>query len=137
MYPVNDRFGIAGGLSWQDREFSTDNVEADGWDVTDGGIAYADTIEYRDYDVVRERTSGSLSVDFQATDSTVLYARAMYSLFEDTESRRALIMEMDEEPSDGDASARASPRQMAKSPSSGSRRIATRPRRSSTFSFRR
>jgi TonB-dependent receptor len=103
MYPVNERFGIAGGLSWQDREFSTDNVEADGWDVTDGGIAYADTIEYRDYDVVRERTSGSLSVDFQATDSTVLYARAMYSLFEDTESRRALIMEMDEEPSDGDS----------------------------------
>ncbi|MEE4660296.1 MAG: TonB-dependent receptor plug domain-containing protein, partial [Halieaceae bacterium] len=103
MYPVNERFGIAGGLSWQDREFSTDNVEADGWDTTDAGVGYADTIEYRDYDVVRERTSGSISLDFQATDSTYLYARAMYSLFEDLESRRALIMEFDEEPSDGSA----------------------------------
>jgi len=103
MYPVNERFGIAGGLSWQEREFSTDNVEADGWDITDDGVVYADTVEYRDYDVLRERTSGSLSLDFQATDNTVLYARAMYSLFEDTESRRALIMEMDEEPSGGTA----------------------------------
>jgi len=104
MLPVNDRLGIAGGLSWLDREFSTDNVEADGWDQTDGGIAYADTIEYRDYDVERVRTSGSFSVDFRATDSTVLYARAMYSLFEDTESRRALIIEMDEEPRSGSPS---------------------------------
>jgi hypothetical protein len=68
MYPVNERFGIAGGLSWLDREFSTDNVEADGWSETDSGIIYADTVEYRDYDVIRERTSGSLSLDFKATD---------------------------------------------------------------------
>ena len=102
LYPVNDRLGIAGGFSWLDREFSTDNVEASGWGESDAGIVYADTVEYRDYDVVRERTSGSLSVDFQATESTVLYARAMYSLFEDTESRRDLIIEFDEEPSGGD-----------------------------------
>jgi TonB-dependent receptor len=104
MYPVNDRFGIAGGLSWQEREFSTDNVEADGWSETDDGIVYADTVEYRDYDVIRERTSGSLSLDFQATDNTVLYARGIYSLFEDTESRRALVIGMDEEPSGTDGS---------------------------------
>lgn len=103
IYPVNDRLGFSGGLSWQERDFSTDNVEADGWDVSDEGIGYADTIEYRDYDVIRERTSGSFSVDYQASDSTVLYARAMYSLFEDTESRRALILEMDEAPSSGTA----------------------------------
>jgi TonB-dependent receptor len=105
--PVNDRLGVAGGLSWQEREFSTDNVEADGWDVTDGGIAWADTVEYRDYDVTRERTSASLSLDYQASDSTVLYARAMYSLFEDTESRRALVIGLDEEPAGGDANSAA------------------------------
>jgi TonB-dependent receptor len=103
IYPVNDRLGFSGGVSWQEREFSTDNVEADGWDVNDDGIGYADTIEYRDYDVLRERSSASFSVDFRATDSTVLYARALYSLFEDTESRRALVIEMDEAPSSGSA----------------------------------
>lgn len=101
MYPISDRFGLAGGVSWQEREFSTDNVEADGWEVSDDGIAFADAVEYRDYDVLRARLSGSLSLDFQASDNTVLYARGMYSLFEDTESRRALIIEMDEAPSAG------------------------------------
>jgi len=102
--PINERVGIAGGLSWQEREFSTDNAEADGWGLSDDGIAFADTVEYRDYDVTRERTSGSLSVDFRASDSTTLYARGMYSLFEDTESRRAVVIEMDEDPSAGDGS---------------------------------
>ena len=102
IYPISDRLGVSGGISWLDREFSTDNVEADGWGVSEGGIGFADTVEYRDYDVVRERTSGSLSLDFQATDSTLLYASFMYSLFEDTESRRALVLGMDEEPRSGD-----------------------------------
>lgn len=102
LYPVNDRFGIAGGISWQDREFSTDNVEADGWSEADSGIIYAEDVEYRDYDVTRERVSGSLSLDYQATDTTLIYASAMYSLFEDTESRRALVFGIDPEPFAGD-----------------------------------
>jgi len=103
LFPINDRLGIAGGVSYQDREFSTDNIESEGWDVTDDGVLYADTVEYRDYDVVRERSSASLTVDFKATESTTLYARMMYSLFEDTESRRRLVLEMDEEPRSGSA----------------------------------
>ncbi len=103
LYPINDRLGIAGGVSYQEREFSTDNIESEGWDITDSGILYADAVEYRDYDVVRERTSASLNVDFKASESTTLYARLMYSLFEDTESRRRLVLEMDEEPRTGSA----------------------------------
>ena len=102
VMPINERFGIAGGLSWLDREFSTDNVEADGWSETDDGVVYAEDIEYRDYDVVRERISGSLSLDFQATDTTLVYANVMYSLFEDTESRRALVFAIDPEPVSGE-----------------------------------
>ncbi|MEL7046060.1 MAG: TonB-dependent receptor, partial [Pseudomonadota bacterium] len=102
ILPVNERFGIAGGLSWLDREFSTDNVEADGWSEAENGVVYAEDIEYRDYDVTRERISGSLSFDYQITDSTMLYASGMYSLFEDTESRRALVFAIDPEPFEGD-----------------------------------
>ena len=103
ILPINDRLGISGGISWQERDFSTDNVEADGWGISDAGIAFADTVEYRDYDVLRERISSSFSVDFQVSESTMLYAQAMYSLFEDTESRRALVMSMDAEPNSGTA----------------------------------
>ena len=99
-----DRLGIAGGFSYYKRNFSTDNIEADGWDETDDGVAYADTLEYRDYDVKRTRVAGSLSLDYKLTDNTTLFARGLYSRFEDQEFRKRLILEMDEEPSSGDAS---------------------------------
>ncbi|MFZ5721141.1 MAG: TonB-dependent receptor [Pseudomonadota bacterium] len=98
-----ENLGVAGGLSYYKRKFATDNVEADGWDVTDGGIAYADTLEYRDYDVQRERLGGALSIDFRVDESTDLYVRGLYSRFDDQEDRRRLTFEMDEEPAGGDA----------------------------------
>ena len=84
--PVSDTFGIAGGLSYYDRKTSTDNMEMDGWDEEDG-LVYADTVEYRDYDVERKRLGASLSFDWKATDTTTLFARGIYSQFDDTEQR--------------------------------------------------
>jgi len=98
-----DRFGVAGGVSYYERTFATDNIESEGWNTTDDGVTYADTLEYRDYDVERTRLGLSLSLDFRATDDTTLYARAVYSDFEDQEFRGRLIFEMDEEPFAGDA----------------------------------
>ncbi|MDA0978152.1 MAG: TonB-dependent receptor, partial [Proteobacteria bacterium] len=102
-YPLSDNLAVSGGLSYAEREFSTDNVEPDGWDISDTGIVYADTVEYRDYDVLRERTGASLSLDYQPSDSTTLYARLIYSLFDDTEERRRLTIELDEQPASGSA----------------------------------
>jgi TonB-dependent receptor len=99
---VGERLGIAGGFSYYRRNFSTDNIEMDGWDETDDGVAFADTIEFRDYDVKRTRIAGSLSLDYKATDDTNLFVRGLYSRFEDQEFRKNLILEFDEEPSDGD-----------------------------------
>lgn len=99
---VGERLGVAGGLSYYDREFSTDNVEADGWSASDAGVVYAETIEYRDYDVTRTRTGGALSLDFLAAEHTTLYLRSLYSEFEDQEFRRRLIFEFDEAPASGD-----------------------------------
>lgn len=83
---VTDDIGIAGGFSYYNRKFETDNIEADGW-TEDGGVVYAEEIQYRDYDVERERISGSLSLDFRASDSTELYVRGVYSQFDDQEFR--------------------------------------------------
>lgn len=97
-YPVSDIFGISGGISYYKRETSTDNMEMDGWNTDDSGNVFADTVEYRDYDVTRERTSASLSFDWKATENTELYARAVYSKFDDTEKRARLTLEFDEDP---------------------------------------
>jgi TonB-dependent receptor len=99
--PLGERFGIAGGLSYYDRTFSTDNVEMDGWDSSDNGVAFADEVQYRDYDVERQRLGASLSVDFRASDNTVLFARMLQSEFEDHEYRGRLTFEMDGAPVGG------------------------------------
>lgn len=97
----NEDLGIAGGFSWNRREFSTDNVEADGWTESDDGIVYAEDIEYRDYDVTRIRWGGNLSLDYRASEQTTLYVRGLYSRFNDKELRRRLIFGMSEAPASG------------------------------------
>lgn len=92
---LTDRLGIAGGFSYYKRKFETDNVEMDGWNEEDG-VTYADTLEYRDYDVTRKRIGGSLSIDFRADDNTDLYLRGLYSRFDDQEYRRRLIFDMED-----------------------------------------
>lgn len=87
---IADNFGISGGASYYLRKFETDNIEMDGWSEP----AFADTVEYRDYDVRRLRTGGSLSLDWQPLESTRLYARGIYNRFSDQEDRRRLIFEM-------------------------------------------
>ncbi|MDG2533935.1 TonB-dependent receptor [Sphingomonas sp. HITSZ_GF] len=99
---ITDNFGIAGGVSYYQRKFATNNEEMDGWDE-DGGTVYADTMEYRDYDVERKRFSSSLSLDWKPSDTTTLYARGLYSRFDDQEYRRRLTFEMDEAPTSGTA----------------------------------
>jgi TonB-dependent receptor len=95
---IADNFGISGGASYYLRKFETDNVEMDGWNTDDAGNGYADTVEYRDYDVRRLRTGGSLSLDWAPMEGTTLYARGIYNRFSDQEDRRRLIFEMDEAP---------------------------------------
>lgn len=100
---LSDNLGIAGGVSYYNRKFESDNVEADNWGVTDDGFGYAEEVQYRDYDVERERISASLSLDFRASDDTTLYARGLYSQFDDQEFRRRTTFIFDGEPTTADA----------------------------------
>ncbi len=86
-YRLADNLGISGGLSYYNRFFETDNIEADGWEADDG-LVYSEDLEYRDYDVERERISASLGFDVRASDTTDLYVRGLYSRFDDQEYRR-------------------------------------------------
>lgn len=96
---LTKKLALAGGVKVSQRKTATDNLEMDGWSETDDGIVYAEAVEYRDYDVERERTGLSLSLDYQASENTELFARTLYSKFDDLENRRRLVFEMDEAPS--------------------------------------
>src|SRR3546814_695284 len=90
---LGEDFGVAGGISYYRRKFATDNIEAEGWKEEDG-VPFFEKLEYRDYDVTRERIGASLSFDWRASDSTGLYARGLYSRFEDQEYRKRLIFDL-------------------------------------------
>ncbi|MEL7197854.1 MAG: TonB-dependent receptor [Pseudomonadota bacterium] len=90
---LNENFGVSGGISFYNREFETDNIEADDWE-TDNGLIYAEEIQYRDYDVERERISATLGLDMRAGDSTELYVKGIWSQFDDQEFRRRLTFDL-------------------------------------------
>ncbi|HSG33592.1 MAG TPA: TonB-dependent receptor, partial [Sphingomonadaceae bacterium] len=73
--------------------FETDNIEADGWEDDGSGI-FAQEVQYRDYDVHRERISASLGFDFKVGDTTELFLRGLYSEFNDQEYRRRLTFDL-------------------------------------------
>lgn len=89
-YRLTPDLGVAGGLSYYDRSFSTDNIEVADWE--DG---FARTLEYRDYDVSRERYGATLNFDWRVNENTQLYLRTFYSKFDDTELRRRLVFKID------------------------------------------
>ena len=87
-----DNFGVAAALSWNKRDFGSDNVETGGaWDFTDG--ARLNSFEQRVYDISRERTGGGLNVDYKPDDDTRLYVRTLYSRYKDTETRNSTHLE--------------------------------------------
>ncbi|WP_417792211.1 TonB-dependent receptor [Stutzerimonas xanthomarina] len=91
-----DNFGVAAALSWQDRDFGSDNVETGGkWDFEDDGARLRE-FEQRDYEITRERTGFGLNFDYQPDDLSSYYLRTLYSRFKDTETRNAAGVEFEE-----------------------------------------
>lgn len=100
---LTDNFGVSGGASYYQRKFETDNIEADDW--FDAGTGpFAGVVEYRDYDVERERISASLNFDFRLGDHTTLFARGLYSHFDDQEFRRRTTFDFGDFEDDGPSS---------------------------------
>lgn len=87
-----DNFGVAAALSWQKRDFGSDNVETGGaWDFSNG--ARLNEFEQRDYDISRERAGGGLNFDYKPDDVSSYYLRTLYSRYKDTETRNAASLE--------------------------------------------
>lgn len=103
---LGDDVGVSGGVSYYQRKFETDNIEADDWTDEGGGISSL-AVEYRDYDVERERLSANLNFDFRLGDTTELYVRGLYSQFDDQEYRRRTTFDLGDFEDDGPSSVSA------------------------------
>ncbi|UOB22002.1 TonB-dependent receptor [Pseudomonas orientalis] len=96
-----ENFGVAAALSWQKRDFGSDNVETGGaWDFRNG--ARLNEFEQRDYDISRERAGGGLNFDYTPDDLSSYYLRTLYSRYKDTETRNAASLEFAEPQAPGE-----------------------------------
>ncbi len=89
---LTEGLGVSGGVSYYRRAFETDNIEAD--DYADAGTGpFAGEIQFRDYDVERERISATLGFDAKLGRFTELYLKGIWSQFDDQEFRRRLTFD--------------------------------------------
>lgn len=102
----DSRLGVAAALSYESRDFGSDNVETGGaW--SDGEL---ESLEERDYTINRERKGAAVNIDYQQDANNSYYLRTLYSEFTDDEQRQAIVTEFqqwDEDEEEYSASGRA------------------------------
>ncbi|MEZ0472150.1 TonB-dependent receptor [Luteimonas salinilitoris] len=90
-------FGVAFGVSYQDRNYESDNIEVEydkDEDVSDGLIPIE--VQQRKYSINRERTGVNLNLDWRPDDSSSYYLRTLYTDFTDAETRQNSIVPVGE-----------------------------------------
>jgi TonB-dependent receptor len=85
---LDGKLGVAGGLSFEKREFGSDNVETGGaWE--DGKLT---GVELRDYLPTRERRAAALNLDYHADANSKYFVHSFISDFSDDEVRDRLTI---------------------------------------------
>lgn len=98
---IANRLGVSAGFSWLNRKFGSENAEAGDFGVLDDGTFAPEEIEFRDYEIRRNRLGATLNLDYKLSPDTTLFARGLYSRFLDDEFRSALNISFDEGPAEG------------------------------------
>ncbi|HEX7987758.1 MAG TPA: TonB-dependent receptor [Duganella sp.] len=85
---LDGKLGVAGGVSYEKREFGSDNVETGGaW--KDGKLT---GVELRDYLPTRQRRAAALNLDYHADNLSKYFLRGFISDFSDSEVRDRLTI---------------------------------------------
>lgn len=94
----NDTFGVALGVNYQKRTFESDNteVEYDGEDDAAPGDVTAINLQHRKYEIERKRIGANLNLDWRPNEDSKYYLRALYSQFDDAETRQRVIFNFDD-----------------------------------------
>ncbi|MEZ5275930.1 MAG: TonB-dependent receptor [Opitutaceae bacterium] len=91
------KVGFMINASYEEREFGSDNKEADPWTVEEGGDGssgyISEAIQFREYDLVRTRTGISANLEFKPSPEAYYFLRGSWNEYEDTEIRHRMILE--------------------------------------------
>ncbi|MFV8818802.1 TonB-dependent receptor [Haliea sp. E17] len=94
-----ESLAVALSVSYQDREFGSENLEQDGgWTPAEAnGLLYPEQLELRDYQISRQRMGAVFNLDWRPSAGDEYYLRTLYSDFEDKEIRNRIEIEPDED----------------------------------------
>jgi TonB-dependent receptor len=128
-------FGVAFGLSYQDRDYESDNIEVEydkDEDVLDNALLPIE-VQQRKYSINRERTGVNLNLDWRPGEGNSYYLRTLFTDFTDSETRQNSIVPVGE----GDFSANADGTYTVEGidPNDFSRRVRWRTKEEETFTF--
>lgn len=90
-------FGVALGVSYQDRTYESDNIEVEydkDEDISEDLIPIE--IQQRKYSINRERTGVNLNLDWRPSEGNSYYLRTLYTDFTDAETRQRSIIPVGE-----------------------------------------
>lgn len=100
----DQRLGVALALSWDSRNFGSDNIETGGaWDFEEDP-ALLEEIEMREYSIKRERLGAALNLEYEVNQDHSFYLNNLYSRFSDDEQRQAAVVEFADAISSGSSS---------------------------------
>lgn len=107
VFGADNNMGFMISGAYQERELGSNNVEIDGGWVTtlgqDGSSGLApEEIEFREYEVTRERKSVAANFEKRYGDSNLFYARVSYNYFGDQEFRHRSTIKIDDAIEDED-----------------------------------
>ncbi len=130
---ANGTFGIAFGLSHQDRDYESDNIEVE-YDKDDevlDGALHPIEVQQRKYSINRERTGLNLNLDWRPDAGSRYYLRTLFTDFTDAETRQNSIIPIGE----GDITSNADGTYVVDGidPSDFSRRVRWRTKEEETF----
>ena len=92
VFGANDQFGALFSISYDKREFGSDDVEADPWELNDDNEWVTEELQYREYDLTRERLGFTTNLEYKPNDNNSYFLRGLYSEFTDHECRRRSIV---------------------------------------------
>nr|WP_320113849.1 TonB-dependent receptor [uncultured Desulfuromonas sp.] len=92
VFGANDQFGALFSISYDKREFGSDDVEADPWELNDDNEWVTEELQYREYDLTRERLGFTTNLEYKPNDNNSYFLRGLYSEFTDHEYRRRSIV---------------------------------------------
>lgn len=102
---ADDKVGLFVTGSFNDRPLASDSVEVDPFDLVDGFFAPVGAVEYREFNLLRQRYGVSASLEYKPRKDSLLFLRTSFSQLDDEEERNQTVVDFEDAVGEGSVTA--------------------------------